>query len=146
MKASLMPKKSPRHVHSPMRPAEFAACLGLHRAGREWRGTCPACGYGSDAFTLSTWGERQAVALVRVVPGQQALAAVLQGLGPMRLPRGGMSAQPREGTPTARQKSPRGRPRHLGRCRAHYPDDPAGKYLARRGWHISPATVAALPR
>jgi putative DNA primase/helicase len=30
-----------------------AARLNLHRAGREWRGSCPACGYGSDAFSLS---------------------------------------------------------------------------------------------
>jgi hypothetical protein len=31
---------------------ELAAQLGLHRAGREWRGNCPACGY-ADAFVLS---------------------------------------------------------------------------------------------
>ncbi len=30
-----------------------AARLNLHRAGRAWRGSCPACGYGSDAFSLS---------------------------------------------------------------------------------------------
>lgn len=34
--------------------ADLASRLHLHRAGREWRGSCPACGYGSDAFTLST--------------------------------------------------------------------------------------------
>jgi phage/plasmid primase-like uncharacterized protein len=27
--------------------------LNLRRAGREWRGDCPACGYGGDAFCLT---------------------------------------------------------------------------------------------
>lgn len=31
----------------------IAARLNLHRAGREWRGDCPACGYGADAFSLT---------------------------------------------------------------------------------------------
>jgi hypothetical protein len=30
---------------------ELAAQLGLHRAGRQWRGACPICGY-ADAFVL----------------------------------------------------------------------------------------------
>ena len=36
-----------------MTPEAIAANLGLKRSGREWRGTCPACGYGSGAFVLS---------------------------------------------------------------------------------------------
>jgi phage/plasmid primase-like uncharacterized protein len=31
---------------------ELAARLGLHRAGNEWRGRCPACGY-AEAFALA---------------------------------------------------------------------------------------------
>jgi hypothetical protein len=36
-----------------MRAAEIAARLGLHRAGRDWRGTCPVCGY-PTSFSVST--------------------------------------------------------------------------------------------
>lgn len=32
---------------------DIASRWKLHRAGREWRGSCPACGYGSDAFVLT---------------------------------------------------------------------------------------------
>jgi hypothetical protein len=36
-----------------MTPQEIATRHGLKRIGREWRGTCPACGYGNGAFVLS---------------------------------------------------------------------------------------------
>lgn len=32
---------------------DIASRWKLHRAGREWRGSCPVCGYGSDAFVLT---------------------------------------------------------------------------------------------
>ena len=34
-----------------MSAAELAERFQLHRAGRSWRGRCPACGY-AEAFTL----------------------------------------------------------------------------------------------
>ena len=36
----------------PTTARELAARFGLHRAGREWRGACPCCGY-PEAFILA---------------------------------------------------------------------------------------------
>ena len=36
-----------------MSAIDLARRLQLHRSGSEWRGTCPACGYGAGAFALT---------------------------------------------------------------------------------------------
>lgn len=58
---------------------ELAARFGLHRAGREWRGRCPACGY-ADAFVVA---ERQGRALAWCMSCQDrdAIARLLRGAG-----------------------------------------------------------------
>ena len=70
---------------------EIAQRLGLHRAGRGWRGDCPACGY-RGALALD---ERDGRPLLWCVScgDRDALAALLRGAGglpparPERLPR-----------------------------------------------------------
>jgi hypothetical protein len=58
---------------------ELAARLGLHRAGREWRGACPCCGY-HDAFALA---ERQGhpLAWCASCQNREAVARLLRGAG-----------------------------------------------------------------
>lgn len=71
--------------------SEIAARLGLHRARRGWRGTCPVCSY-RDALALD---ERAGKTLIWCANGcpQGALAVLLRGAGglpeskPERLPR-----------------------------------------------------------
>ncbi len=50
---------------------ELADRLGLRRAGRDWRGTCPLCGY-RDALILSAG--RTGARVVRRVPGPRRTA------------------------------------------------------------------------
>src|SRR5215472_14697794 len=56
---------------------ELAARFGLHRAGREWRGACPACGY-RDAFVLAN-GRRGVIGWCASCDNREAIAAVLAG-------------------------------------------------------------------
>jgi hypothetical protein len=56
---------------------ELAAQFGLHRAGREWRGACPACGY-RDAFVLAD-GRRGVIGWCASCDNRKAIAAVLAG-------------------------------------------------------------------
>ena len=58
---------------------ELAARFGLHRAGREWRGTCPCCGY-LDAFVLT---ERQGRTLAWCASCQNrdGIVQLLRGAG-----------------------------------------------------------------
>lgn len=50
-----MRSQSSTTTPAPQAP-ELAGRLGLRRAGGSWRGTCPCCGYGSDAFGLTQRG------------------------------------------------------------------------------------------
>lgn len=59
---------------------DLAARLGLRRAGREWRGTCPACGYGADAFSLTVCDGRL-LGWCASCQDRDAIAAVLRGEG-----------------------------------------------------------------
>lgn len=63
----------------PISARELAARFGLHRAGREWRGRCPCCGY-PEAFALA---ERQGRALAWCASCQdcEAVARLLRGAG-----------------------------------------------------------------
>jgi phage/plasmid primase-like uncharacterized protein len=56
---------------------ELAVQFGLHRVGREWRGTCPACGY-ADAFLLAD-GRYGAVGWCASCGNQEAIAQALGG-------------------------------------------------------------------
>lgn len=109
---------------------EIAQRLGLHRAGRGWRGACPICGY-RDAFALdiregrilgwcSNCGDKAAVA-----------AALRSAAGGVPLPRPAAEKLPRHdrADPAAR----------LARARAVWagglpiePGTPAALYLHRR--------------
>ena len=61
-----------------MNAAELASRLDLHRAGREWRGSCPACGYGSDAFTLSAGRNGKPLLWCASCQDQDGIEAALQ--------------------------------------------------------------------
>jgi phage/plasmid primase-like uncharacterized protein len=54
---------------------ELAAQLRLHRAGRDWRGACPVCGY-ADAFVLSD-GRKGPVGWCASCREKDAIAAAL---------------------------------------------------------------------
>jgi hypothetical protein len=60
-----------------MTSRDLAAQFGLHRAGREWRGACPACGY-RDAFVLAD-GRRGVIGWCASCDNREAIAAVLAG-------------------------------------------------------------------
>src|SRR5262249_5751718 len=62
----------------------LAAQLRLHRAGHEWRGDCPACGYG-DAFVL-TDGKHGAIGWCASCQDRDAIAAALGGSQRARTP------------------------------------------------------------
>lgn len=116
---------------------ELAARLGLHRAGREWRGTCPLCGYPA-AFALADAGGR-ALAWCASCQDTAGITALLRGAGalPERADDPG-----RERDRAAEQARKRERALSLWRGSAPItPDDPAGRYLARRGL---PALLASL--
>ncbi|MDE2344701.1 MAG: toprim domain-containing protein [Betaproteobacteria bacterium] len=116
------------HMNTP----ELAACFGLHRAGREWRGTCPACGYGSDAFTLSTGKDGRPLLWCASCQDNDALSTILRGVG------AGADLARRDDRAAA-QKALEAREKSRERARVIWAgagpvtaDNPAGRYLARR--------------
>jgi putative DNA primase/helicase len=116
-----------------MDAAELATRLGLHRAGREWRGSCPACGYGSDAASLSTGKNGKPLLWCSSCQDKEALAAILRGAGA-----GADFA--RQDDRAEAEKAQEARQKSQERARVIWagaapvtPDDPAGRYLARRG-------------
>jgi hypothetical protein len=56
---------------------ELAAQLRLHRAGREWRGACPCCGY-ANAFVLAE-GNAGPIGWCASCQNREAIAAMLSG-------------------------------------------------------------------
>lgn len=64
-----------------MTAAETAARLGLHRAGREWRGTCPCCGY-PTAFVLSIGHGGRLIGWCSSCQDRDGIAAILRGADP----------------------------------------------------------------
>jgi phage/plasmid primase-like uncharacterized protein len=57
---------------------ELAAQLRLHRAGREWRGACPVCGY-NDSFVLAEGKHGTAIGWCASCQNREAIAAMLGG-------------------------------------------------------------------
>ncbi|MDA8051507.1 MAG: toprim domain-containing protein [Rhodospirillales bacterium] len=57
---------------------ELAGRLGLHRAGREWRGACPVCGYPA-AFALADGRNGRPVAWCANCQDRHGIAAILVG-------------------------------------------------------------------
>jgi len=58
-----------------MSAADIAARFKLHRAGREWRGDCPSCGY-ADAFVL-TDGKRGPIGWCASCQDREAIGVAL---------------------------------------------------------------------
>lgn len=63
-----------------MSGADLAERFGLHRAGRDWRGDCPACGYASS-FSLSVTRDGKPLLWCASCNDREALAALLRGGG-----------------------------------------------------------------
>ncbi len=112
---------------------ELATRLGLHRAGREWRGSCPACGYSADAFILSTGKHGRPLAWCASCQDKDAIHTILRGAGV-----GADSATHDNRANT--EKAIEARLKSQERARVIWsgaapvtPDDPAGRYLVRRG-------------
>jgi putative DNA primase/helicase len=59
--------------------ADLAARLDLKRTGREWRGTCPACGYGGGAFVLTTGKGGMPIGRCASCQDRDAIADVTSG-------------------------------------------------------------------
>ena len=117
------------HMNTP----QLAARLGLHRAGREWRGSCPACGYGSDAASLSTGKNGKPLLWCASCQDNEALVAVLRGAG-------SGTDFTRHDDHTGTENALAARQKAQERARVIWngaspvtPNDPAGRYLARRG-------------
>ena len=119
--------------------AEIAGRLGLHCAWnrREWRGTCPTCGYGADAFVLTERNGRLLWWCAACQDGA-AIAGTLFGGGPRpAVLRTAIADRDRE------ERRPEKRERALAalaRVRAGA-GTPADRYLTARGL----AGVAASP-
>jgi len=107
---------------------ELAARLGLHRAGREWRGTCPSCGY-SDAFVLT---ERQGrvLAWCASCEDREAVARLLRGAG--ALPERARAEAPARPDPAATLNRT-ARALALWHGSEPAPGTPADRYLTDRG-------------
>jgi phage/plasmid primase-like uncharacterized protein len=107
---------------------ELAARLGLHRAGREWRGRCPVCSY-QDAFMLAD-GQRGVVGFCASCGDRDGIWAAIRDPG---------TAPLRTGAGAREQDDPRDAQRKLERMRglwdaaAPVPASPAAVYLGVRG-------------
>ena len=58
---------------------DLAARFGLKRTGRDWRGTCPACGYGGGAFVLSADSTGRPLAWCASCQDRDAIARAIGG-------------------------------------------------------------------
>lgn len=109
--------------------SEIAAHLGLHRAGRDWRGNCPCCGY-HDSFAV-TEKDGRTLAWCASCGDQRAIGALLRNVGalPERL------ADRVERLPRHRPDRESRIARALAVWSGSEPltaNSPAAKYLARR--------------
>ncbi len=121
---------SPSTPAPPPQARELAARWNLHRAGREWRGTCPACGYAA-AFVLTERGGR-AAAWCASCQDRDAISALLRAGGAPHRPdpeRGAASERDR----LAKAERARERARALWNGAEAAPGTPAAVYLATRG-------------
>lgn len=116
-----------------MNAAEIASRLDLHRAGRNWRGSCPACGYGGDAFTLSAGRNGKPLLWCASCQDRDGIEAALQASTGGSLPE-------RANDPAEAMKAAKRRAKSQERAISTWngaapvtPDDPAGRYFASRG-------------
>lgn len=107
--------------------ADMAARFGLKRSGCEWRGMCPACGYGGGAFVLSAGRGGGVLAWCASCQDRAAIARLMDGDA---LP----PATPAEAARSAATKARKAeRAISLYRGAGPIPGTPAALYLAHRG-------------
>lgn len=106
---------------------QLAGQLKLKRSGRgQWRGSCPACGYGSGAFVL--FAGRNGAA-------RGWCASCQDGVGVARAIGGGVQPPRHRNDPNASEDKAKAKDRALGIWAGSEPltaDTPAGRYLMRR--------------
>lgn len=116
----------------------IAARLNLHRFGREWRGRCPACGYGSGAFSVTIGTHGKLLFWCAACQDRAALAATLEAAGAGQLP----ARHDDDGAEAHRAAEAKRKARDAaatiwnGSVPARH-DDPAGRYLASRRLEIA---------
>ena len=111
----------------------MAARLKLTKSGKGWRGTCPACGY-SGAFTLTLGTNGRPIYWCSCCQDKAGIAAAVRGVG---------AGEQCAGTKFVPGKDEAALERRLKAFEAARvvwsgaapvtPDDPAAKYLTRRG-------------
>jgi putative DNA primase/helicase len=137
-----------------MTAAEIAARMRLRRVpGRlEWRGTCPACAYGSGVFTLAE-GEGRPLWWCASCRDQASVTAAVKRALDGALPPGAASPRREPQALSTAEKSARAHV--LWDAARPIQDTPAERYLRRRGaWealhafaaHPSGAALRFLPR
>lgn len=108
-------------------PSDIANRFGLKRSGREWRGTCPACGYGNGAFVLSAGRNGKLLGWCASCQDRDAIAGAI----------GGDTLAPADPAAVAREAEVRARKREraIALWNGSVPAiaTPADIYLARRG-------------
>ena len=109
-----------------MSARDLAARLGLHRAGRGWRGTCPACGY-RDALIVSEGRDGAPIAWCAACQNRDAMRALLRSHGAV------MSTPMGSDHPARRAERNRARALDLWRSSKPAPGTPADSYLTARG-------------
>lgn len=111
---------------------QIATRLGLRRAGREWRGVCPSCGYGADAFILSA-GRTGPVGWCASCQNADAIRAVLRADAPPQPQTPADAANAAARRALASEKAAK----LWAGSETIRPGDPASKYLVRR--HLASA-------
>lgn len=111
---------------------DLASRLNLHRAGREWRGSCPACGYGSDAFTLSIGRNGKPLLWCASCQNRDAIAAALDAAGAGALPARHDDGITARKAAEAREKATQQAGIIWSGATPVTADDPAAKYLTSR--------------
>jgi phage/plasmid primase-like uncharacterized protein len=138
-----------------MTAAEIAARMRLRRVPgrREWRGSCPACGYGSGAFTLAERDGRPLWWCASCRDQGALTGAVKRALDGALPPAAAASPRPEPPAMSVAERSVRARA--LWDAARPVQDTPAERYLRRRGvWdalhafaaHPSGAALRFLPR
>ncbi len=105
---------------------EIATRLGLHRAGRGWRGRCPSCGY-QDALSLDLGADGCPLLWCAACGNREAMVRLLRDLDAL---------PPRSAPPPTPRRDDRAR---IERARDFWAEarlldgaDPASKYLTNR--------------
>jgi hypothetical protein len=108
---------------------DLVARLNLHRAGRSWRGRCPACGY-AEAFTLDVRAGR-ILGWCASCQDQTAIGRMLGGAGERRGLAAPAAMQP--GRTPEREQAKRNAALRLWEGGIPVFATPAQRYLASRG-------------